>query len=198
MSTAFKSNIQESKRPSGTCAKIIPGLWIGSLLSLRDIEKMQENDSLRQQWIVVSLLGSEKMILMAKALLAASAHLKYCRHEIWQLPDRSNGGLLSQKLSSTLEIIDQCVDLAGSTSENVRPQCLVHCAQGLSRSAAVCTAWLISRKNMSLEDALNQMRNVRPQICPNLGFLAELKALECCCGNVQEAIERMKVRQNKI
>jgi protein-tyrosine phosphatase len=73
--------------------------------------------------------------------------------------------------------------------------CLVHCAQGCSRSVAVCAAWLLTRRKATTVDkALTILRAVRPTAHPNLGFVAGLRALEQCHGDLNAAIERMSMR----
>jgi predicted protein tyrosine phosphatase len=55
---------------------------------------------------------------------------------------------------------------------------LVHCAQGVSRSAAVLIGWLMAREGLSYEVALAQMQAVRPQVQPNPGFVMQLREFE--------------------
>lgn len=43
---------------------------------------------------------------------------------------------------------------------------LVHCLEGVSRSACVAIAYLCVRDGMSYDDALLQLRQVRPQVDP--------------------------------
>lgn len=181
--------IKQTKDIQNACAEIVPGLWIGSLASLRVIDS---EIHVRRQWCVISLLGSEKLVSLSRVLVASSATLIGCQHEVWQLSDSFQGDFLSDRLNSILKLIDEIItpSMAGD-GERANKACLVHCAQGVSRSAAVCAAWLISRKKMSLEDSLARIRVVRSEISPNLGFLASLRALEQCNGNVEEAIQRM-------
>lgn len=56
---------------------------------------------------------------------------------------------------------------------------LVHCAMGVSRSAAVVIAHLLfSRHSRCLSDALVHVAQARPIVYPNRGFLAQLRELE--------------------
>lgn len=43
----------------------------------------------------------------------------------------------------------------------------VHCQRGVSRSAAVCAAYLMWKLKMTQEDALQAVAEARPVICPN-------------------------------
>lgn len=54
---------------------------------------------------------------------------------------------------------------------------LVHCLQGLSRSATLVLAFLIIKKGMSVTEAVELVRSKR-RIYPNDGFLQQLCDLE--------------------
>ncbi|KAF0696153.1 Aste57867_13069 [Aphanomyces stellatus] len=56
--------------------------------------------------------------------------------------------------------------------------CLVHCSQGMSRSATFVLGYLVARHNMSVLDALQYTRTLRPVISPNVGFMQKLLDLE--------------------
>lgn len=51
---------------------------------------------------------------------------------------------------------------------------LVHCAQGVSRSAAVVIAYLMRTYDMLLNDALALVTACRPCVSPNIGFIYQL------------------------
>lgn len=55
---------------------------------------------------------------------------------------------------------------------------LVHCYQGVSRSATIICAYLIKFAGLSLMQALEAVRDVRPQVGPNAGFLLKLRQLD--------------------
>merc|ERR1719231_617757 len=46
----------------------------------------------------------------------------------------------------------------------------VHCAAGISRSATVVVAFMMEHGHQSFEDALDAVRQARPQVHPNRGF----------------------------
>merc|ERR1739845_16337 len=52
---------------------------------------------------------------------------------------------------------------------------IVHCQAGISRSATICLAYLIKYQSLSLQEAFDFLKNVRPCIGPNFGFLGQLK-----------------------
>ncbi len=55
---------------------------------------------------------------------------------------------------------------------------LVHCRAGISRSATICLAYLISRYRLSLDEAYEFIKKKKSFISPNFGFLGQLLSLE--------------------
>jgi len=178
--------------------EIIPGLWIGSLHAVKEIRKLPD-----RKWTIISLLRSEKLseFLRRQMTMMEDSHPGLVRlHLEWDLPDDSQAKFLfSERLDQILEEIDDAVT-DDITDLSIRRACLVHCAFGISRSAAVCAAWLMHSSQdqhppLSLESAMAQIRSVRPYAIPNIGFLASLRALEQCGGNLQAARERMRAQR---
>ncbi|XP_060625105.2 dual specificity protein phosphatase 13B-like [Anolis sagrei] len=58
----------------------------------------------------------------------------------------------------------------------------VHCAMGLSRSATLVLAYLMIYENLTLVEALKAVDSHRG-ICPNTGFLSQLRALDLKLNN---------------
>lgn len=56
--------------------------------------------------------------------------------------------------------------------------CLVYCKNGRSRSAAVCTAYLMRHRDLSLERAFQMVKAARPVAEPNQGFWVQLQKYE--------------------
>ncbi|XP_029417504.1 dual specificity phosphatase 28 isoform X2 [Nannospalax galili] len=56
--------------------------------------------------------------------------------------------------------------------------CLVYCKNGRSRSAAVCTAYLMRHRGLSLERAFQMVKTARPVAEPNQGFWSQLQKYE--------------------
>nr|XP_028586466.1 dual specificity phosphatase 28 [Podarcis muralis] len=57
-------------------------------------------------------------------------------------------------------------------------KCLVYCKNGRSRSAAICTAYLMKHQNLSLKDAFEIVKMARPVAEPNVGFWSQLQKYE--------------------
>ncbi|KAJ3681034.1 hypothetical protein LUZ60_015523 [Juncus effusus] len=75
-----------------------------------------------------------------------------------------------------LDYLEVCLDFIDKGREE--GSVLVHCFAGVSRSAAVITAYLMKTEQKSLEDALESLKEVCPHVCPNDGFLDQLKMFE--------------------
>ncbi|KAK7024825.1 phosphatases II [Favolaschia claudopus] len=58
---------------------------------------------------------------------------------------------------------------------------LVHCQQGVSRSASIVIAYLIQERSMGYDDAYQLVRQRRKCIKPNPGFVETLREWETSC-----------------
>ncbi|XP_066137029.1 dual specificity phosphatase 28 isoform X3 [Saccopteryx bilineata] len=56
--------------------------------------------------------------------------------------------------------------------------CLVYCKNGRSRSAAVCTAYLMRHRGLTLAQAFQTVKSARPVAEPNPGFWSQLQKYE--------------------
>lgn len=75
-----------------------------------------------------------------------------------------------------LDYLDVCLDFI---DENRKVgSVLVHCFAGVSRSAAIVTAYLMKSEQLSQQDALESLRQCCEFICPNDGFVEQLKMFE--------------------
>ena len=95
--------------------------------------------------------------------------------------------MLSSWFVTAIKFIEDCVNNNGKI--------LIHCYHGVSRSAAILAAYLLKlsldnrhedphviRDLGTVEDVLAFMKSRRPIVCPNDGFIAQLKlwrAMNC-------------------
>ncbi|KAG6903459.1 hypothetical protein C0995_005482 [Termitomyces sp. Mi166 len=75
-------------------------------------------------------------------------------------------------LPSACQFIEQALRSGGNV--------LVHCFQGISRSATVVAAYLMWRRRINATEALEIVRAARHQIWPNPGFQEQLVLFELC------------------
>ncbi|KAL6282657.1 hypothetical protein ACE6H2_013586 [Prunus campanulata] len=75
-----------------------------------------------------------------------------------------------------LDYLDVCVDFIDESRK--KGSVLVHCFAGVSRSASIITAYLMRTEHLSQEDALGSLRQSCDIVCPNDGFLDQLKMYE--------------------
>jgi len=57
-------------------------------------------------------------------------------------------------------------------------QVLLHCQAGLSRSPAVMAGFLVLKRNLSVSDALDMIKTVRPSASPSQRLLLDLHILQ--------------------
>ena len=87
----------------------------------------------------------------------------------FNLPDDPDQDITSVFLPA-FDFLDQSLD-------NHQPV-LIHCYQGVSRSAAVLLAYLMVRRQWTLKQSYDYVKTSRPQINPNLGFWKQLAIFE--------------------
>lgn len=74
-------------------------------------------------------------------------------------------------------LIPQCIDFIDRETSRDR-RVLVHCSAGISRSASVVIAYVMHHKKISYEDALKHVKDRKPNIAPNRGFVEVLKEID--------------------
>lgn len=92
-----------------------------------------------------------------------------CKYKIVNIDDWHEEDL-SQHFHDCFAFIDDGVKAGGSV--------LVHCLAGISRSPAIVIGYLMYKDGLSLDQAYNVVKDKRPLIGPNSGFLDQLTQLE--------------------
>jgi len=178
------------------------------------------SNNYRCDWTIISLLNPRMMFdresnQIHKVVDRQLARLKKKRddtggarvvkHVTWGLEDDMSSDFLCDRLEQVLAVMEDAIeqrndDGGGSSSDGDgenpknRPpssSVLVHCEYGKSRSVALCAAYLISRRKYTLRRAMDAIHMNRPTANPNVGFLASLRALENCRGDVKAARKQM-------
>ncbi|XP_041035226.1 dual specificity phosphatase 28 [Carcharodon carcharias] len=72
---------------------------------------------------------------------------------------------------------DRCADAIEDTG-SAGGRTLVYCKNGRSRSAAICTAYLMKHRHLSLQEAFEHVKSARPVVEPNEGFWVQLQRYE--------------------
>jgi atypical dual specificity phosphatase len=90
---------------------------------------------------------------------------------------------ITEDLPSVLETCFNAINMAKLSGGRI----LCHCFKGVSRSAAVCCAYLIRYHNMSVDQAIDTVRRVRPAASPNSGFMKTLHDLYKTCNSKDDS-----------
>jgi predicted protein tyrosine phosphatase len=138
-------------------ALVCPGLYVGSLRAALDIHYLTTHNVV--------------------AVLTVAGQLKVClpdtfKHLQIDIADHAAADIL-EILPTAFHFLDEVLLPDGKSDRSV----MVHCASGISRSVSVCCAWLMARKGMSLDSALETVRATRPVANPNVGFHRQLNVL---------------------
>eukprot|EP00035_Acanthoeca_spectabilis_P014713 m.285326 g.285326 ORF g.285326 m.285326 type:complete len:362 (-) comp16204_c1_seq1:12443-13528(-) len=84
----------------------------------------------------------------------------------------------NQNLPSHFDAAFEFIDGARKVGGKV----MIHCTAGISRSAAIAIAYLMTTKRLSLTEAYAYVKSKRPVISPNLDFMGELQQFERTLG----------------
>ncbi|KAK3094341.1 hypothetical protein FSP39_000537 [Pinctada imbricata] len=84
--------------------------------------------------------------------------------------DDNDSADLAVWFPQTISFIDSVKEKGGKV--------LLHCQAGISRSATVCLAYLMSSAKVDLETAFEHVRSRRSVISPNLNFMRQLQVYE--------------------
>ncbi|CAD6192912.1 unnamed protein product [Caenorhabditis auriculariae] len=78
--------------------------------------------------------------------------------------------LVNQFLFKSMAVVFECMKNGNRV--------LIHCISGISRSVSVAVSYLMFSRRFSLDEALLQVRSIRPSASPNIGFLSQLRLYE--------------------
>ena len=124
-------------------------LYLGGLSATRDLEMLHVHNI-------------TAVISVTDACIPQYEGIQYYRFAIRDSVDEN----LLAILEETCSVIDENLK-SGSV--------LVHCNFGVSRSGSVVVAYKGRREQLTLDDALAQLKEDRSCVCPNDGFLKQLR-----------------------
>eukprot|EP01062_Namystynia_karyoxenos_P015066 TRINITY_DN1546_c0_g3_i1.p1 TRINITY_DN1546_c0_g3~~TRINITY_DN1546_c0_g3_i1.p1 ORF type:complete len:783 (+),score=173.80 TRINITY_DN1546_c0_g3_i1:79-2349(+) len=133
--------------------KIIPGLFLGPLRSAQD--RVYDRLGITH----VATIGSELDV-------RPPSHIQHLKVAVDDVADND----IRPLLAGAHNFIDGAREQGGA--------CFVHCFKGQSRSATVVVSYLMVTQHRSLASALAFVRQARPMIRPNEGFLMQIARIE--------------------
>ncbi|KAJ6582324.1 protein-tyrosine phosphatase-like protein [Mycena capillaripes] len=134
-------------------------LYLGSMAAVHDLDLLREHH-------ITHLVQVLEVPWMPQ-----SADAGFACHRI-DIEDRSSAAL-QPHLAAACDYIRAALE----RGDNV----LVHCQQGVSRSASIVIAYLIRDRSMTYDTAYNLVRRRRQCIQPNSGFVKALREWETAC-----------------
>lgn len=145
----------EDTSPDDECHEVIPFLYIGSQNAAANREGLEQN-------------GVKAIVNVATGIpyFFEEGDFDYLNIECLDIPEFNCRPFFFEAI--------KWMDKFISNEQGV----LVHCNAGVSRSASFCIAYLISKREMSYEEALAQVRLNRACARPNDGFVDQLKSFE--------------------
>ncbi|KAF8650927.1 hypothetical protein AX16_005025 [Volvariella volvacea WC 439] len=149
LSSLYPSSITHS-RTLALMDEIIPGLWLGNLLSALDAGTLKRN-------------GISSVLTAMRGTVKVNPTLM--RHQI-PIDDSLEEEILAH-LPSSIRFIQRQLGKGRGV--------LVHCYGGVSRSATIVTAYLMYTQNVGVEEALKTVKEKRPIVYPNENFLLQLQ-----------------------
>ena len=136
---------------------IVPGVYLGNMEALSALVSSEREE--QEDWCVVSVLEASNVI--------RSQHL--FQHMVIELEDDPESNILSHFHSAHDFIMNSLLQ---------NKSVLIHCMEGISRSATITVAYLMISRSMSYVEAMNFVSSKRNVIGPNYGFREQLKKLE--------------------
>ncbi len=136
-------------------------VWLGSKQNATDKKFFDEHHISHVLSITTSLKNSECNTIQQNLFSADQKK----EHRIIKLYDVPNEDLLSS--------IPECITFL-ETAINSGSGTLIHCDQGVSRSASIVIALIMYRFTVPIQDAVPMLKDVRPIIDPNPGFVRQL------------------------
>ncbi|KAL3665961.1 hypothetical protein V7S43_008760 [Phytophthora oleae] len=140
---------------AATCSKLTDFLYIGGAVAAKNKSLLIQN-------------GITHVINCAASVAPASFPEAFCYFNM-RLRDHSSQDI-ARHFYSMFDFIERARESGG--------RIFLHCVKGISRSPTMAIAYLMWYKNMSMYKALDFVRQARPIVDPNVGFIFQLTEWE--------------------
>ncbi|KAH9249460.1 hypothetical protein BASA81_012822 [Batrachochytrium salamandrivorans] len=145
----------EIQGESSECSEIMPHLFLGGNLVARDLNLLKHNSITRVLNVASGVIPNY-----------FSGELQYTSFELIDAPREEIDHFILHAIAE----IEDCI----SSGENI----LVHCHQGISRSATLVIAYVAWKLDLDVASALGYVKARRSIVSPNQGFLNQLAKFE--------------------
>jgi len=112
-------------------------------------------------------LGVTHIISVLERTFPSSERVPPANRLVIPVADKSSEDILTYLDATTAFIRERL-------AEDEANVILVHCMQGISRSATVVCAYLIATEGLEAHEAVDAVQEQRHVVCPNLGFRLQL------------------------
>ncbi|GFY38208.1 dual specificity protein phosphatase 3 [Trichonephila inaurata madagascariensis] len=147
--------------PTQDCDEVYPGIFIGNDISATNLEFLDRSNI---GYVLNAAHGLDSRMNMIEPMTERQYSLRGIRFLGIPAID-SMSYPIDRHFDEAIHFIREALQ----SGKNI----LVHCKQGISRSAALVLAYLIAEQRMSAQEATRTVRQ-RREIMPNDGFLMQL------------------------
>lgn len=156
------------------------GFWRGSISLTDEINsaEFEETSPVPAKILEYLFLGSEehssdRTILQQMGITSVLNVASNCKNHFEDTLTYKNLPVLDNCESDISKIFDEAILFIKEVKKN-NGKVLVHCQAGISRSATVCTAYLMERDGIDVDQALQVVREKRKIVAPNFSFMVQL------------------------
>jgi len=148
------------------CHEVYDRIFVGSLRVIHDPKEIENNEITH----VVSCLNEYPVRQIIEREASEKVMTIFDSPKTWlfieRFDDRDN-----VKIG---DIVKRTNKFISEAMKDKNAKVLIHCSAGVSRSASIAIAYIMTKEKSSLNDILTKMREKRCILNPNLGFRRQL------------------------